>query len=65
MLATLGLMTAFGLVWSNLSMLTGSESPIVQAFPVIVVCVAASGSLALRIKRSQPELYARLGRAFD
>ncbi|WP_444451915.1 APC family permease [Rhodobacter capsulatus] len=65
-LATLGLMTAFGLVWSNLSMLTGSESPIVQAFPVIVVCVAASGSLlALRIKRSQPELYARLGRAFD
>lgn len=65
-LATLGLVTAFGLVCSNLSMLTGSESPIVQAFPEIVVLVAVTGFLlALRIKRNQPELYARLGRAFD
>ncbi|MBL3587203.1 APC family permease [Rhodovulum sulfidophilum] len=65
-LATAGLAAAFCLVWSNLPMLTGSENPAVRAFPVIVLGTAASGwLLALRIKRLQPEIYARLGQAFD
>lgn len=65
-LATLGLLDAFALVSSNLSMLTGSESPLVMAFPELVIALGVAGlGIALWLKRAQPDLYARLGRAFD
>lgn len=65
-LATLGLVTAFVLVSSNLSMLTGSESALVQSFPAVVVLVGLTGlAIALFLKRAQPDRYARLGRAFE
>lgn len=65
-LSTLGLLGAFLLVSSNLSMLTGSESPLVMAFPEFVAALGVAGLvIALWLKRTQPDLYARLGRAFD
>lgn len=65
-LATAGLVGAFLLVSSNLTLLTGSENPIVLAFPEIVIATGACGFLfAAWLKHSRPEHFARLGRAFD
>ena len=66
MMCLIGLFGAFILVSSNLSMLTGSESLLVKTFPEFVVLLGIVGlGIALWLKRSNPELYARLGRAFD
>lgn len=65
-LATLGLIAAFVLVSANISMLTGSDSLIVLAFPVLVVATGLAGVLiALVIKARNPALYSGLGRSFD
>ncbi|WP_203595366.1 APC family permease [Salipiger sp. PrR002] len=65
-LATLGLLGAFALVGSNISLLTGSESPIVLAFPILVIATGAFGAvIALTIKARNPALYAGLGRGLD
>ena len=65
-LSLIGLFGAFILVSSNLSMLTGSESLLVKTFPEFVVLLGIVGlGIALWLKRSNPDLYARLGRAFD
>ncbi|MBT9383367.1 APC family permease [Pseudooceanicola sp. CBS1P-1] len=65
-LATLGLAAAFLLVGSNISMLTGSDSLIVLAFPVLVIATGAVGALiALGVKARNPALYAGLGRSLD
>ncbi|MBB4952187.1 amino acid transporter [Agrobacterium vitis] len=65
-LSTIGLIAAFMLVSANLPMLTGSESPLVQAFPEGVIALGLIGlGISLWLKRSRPDLHARLGRAFD
>ena len=66
LVAMAGLIGAYLLVSSNISMLTGSENPIVLAFPVIVALLGVLGVLlALAIKRANPALYEGLGRSFD
>ncbi|MER5171181.1 APC family permease [Thioclava sp. GXIMD2076] len=65
-LATLGLLAAFALVSGNISMLTGSESAIVLAFPLLVIATGLGGALiAWGIKARNPALYSNLGRSFD
>ncbi|MBY3377385.1 APC family permease [Rhizobium laguerreae] len=65
-LALLGLMGSLVLVSSNLSLLSGSESLIVKAFPYAMVLVGILGALfAIRVKRSKPALYASLGKVFE
>jgi amino acid transporter len=52
-LATLGLAGAFALICSNLSLLTGSHSPVVMTFPILVALAGLVGFLlALRLKSS-------------
>jgi amino acid transporter len=66
LLTTVGLLGIFGLVWSNLTMLTGSESPVVHAFPELVILTGIAGVLlAMGLRRLRPEQFARLGRAFE
>lgn len=66
LLSTIGLISAFALVNSNLSTLTGSESPLVQAFPEVVVLLGVAGlCIAFWLRHTQPDLYSRLGRALD
>ncbi|WP_138469064.1 APC family permease [Poseidonocella sp. HB161398] len=65
-LATAGLAAAFALVGANISMLTGSDSAIVLAFPLLVIATGLAGGLAaLAIRRRDPALYAGLGRGLD
>ncbi|MQT14473.1 APC family permease [Segnochrobactrum spirostomi] len=65
-LSFVGLVGALGLVISNLTMLAGSESPIVKAFPVAIVLVCLAGIVfALTIKKRRPDLYAALGTVFE
>jgi amino acid transporter len=64
--AFIGLVGALGLVIANLSLLSGSESLIVKAFPYGVALVGLAGAgFALRVKSSRPDLYATLGKAFE
>ncbi|WP_249218856.1 APC family permease [Falsirhodobacter algicola] len=65
-LATLGLLGAFALVGANITLLTGSQSAIVLAFPILVIATGALGAVvALTIKAFRPTLYAGLGRGLD
>lgn len=64
--AAAGLISAFALVSYNLPMLTGSESPLVQAFPEAVMALGILGlCISFWLKRTRPDLYEQLGRAFD
>ena len=64
--ATIGLIGAFFLVTENLELLTGSDSHIVQAFPVVVLAFGLGGLLLARVIRlCKPDLYENLGRVFD
>ena len=64
--ATVGLIGAFFLVSENLELLTGSDSHIVQAFPVVVLAFGLGGLLLARVIRlCKPDLYENLGRVFD
>jgi amino acid transporter len=47
-LAGAGLLTAFALIVLNYSEVTGSDSPVVAAMPVVVLAVAAAGAIAAR-----------------
>jgi len=65
-LALAGLVGALLLVTANLSLLSGSESLIVKAFPYLMVLVGLLGAaFATQIKKAKPDLYASLGRAFE
>ncbi|MBB4170178.1 MULTISPECIES: APC family permease [unclassified Rhizobium] len=65
-LALVGLLGSLWLVISNLSLLSGSESLIVAAFPHAVIIVGLLGAaFAIQIKKSRPELYASLGKVFE
>lgn len=65
-LGLVGLLVALALVIANLSLLSGSESPIVKSFPYLIVLVGLLGAaFAMRIRKAKPELYASLGKAFE
>lgn len=63
--AGLALVGAFLQVSLNLSLLTGSDSLIVQSFPWCVLAIGAAGAaLALHIRRTNPSLYKRMDTTF-
>ncbi|WP_102224573.1 APC family permease [Acidimangrovimonas sediminis] len=65
-LAVVGLAASFILVSANVTLLTGSDSPIVLAFPGLVILSGVAGVvIALMLKRSNPALYEGLGRSLD
>lgn len=65
-IALLGLVVAFGLVWMNLTVLAGSEHIVVKSFPWIIVATGAGGALlANTIRSRKPDLYQNLGRVFE
>lgn len=65
-LAAIGLSGAFILVSVNLGLLTGSSNILVELFPVIMLGIGVVGAiLALRVRHSSPDVYARLGESFN
>lgn len=64
--ALIGLLGSLLLVTSNLSLLSGSESPIVASFPYAMVAVGLAGAaFAVWISKTRPEHYASLGKVFE
>lgn len=64
--AFFGLLAMLGLVISNLPLLAGSESWIVASFPYDILVVGLLGmAFASRIRTQRPDVYARLGKAFE
>lgn len=50
----------------NLELLTGSKSLIVAAFPLLMLALGGAGVLfALRLRSTKPQIYERLGKAFE
>ncbi|WEZ85351.1 APC family permease (plasmid) [Rhizobium sp. 32-5/1] len=65
-LSLFGLLGALALVTANLSLLSGSESLIVKAFPYFIVGIGLLGAaFAMRVKKISPDVYASLGKAFE
>jgi len=57
-----GLLSIGIVLIGNLDALAGSDSPVVRAFPWVVLAVALIGvALGLVLKRSRPDVYARFG----
>jgi len=64
-LGLVGLVSALVLVIANLPLLTGSEGPVVAAFPYGMALVFLVGAgFALFLRRRRPDLYASLGEVF-
>lgn len=64
--ALAGLLAVLGLVALNLDLLTGSDHPLVQGLPLLVLLAGLGGvALARGIRANRPDLYASLGRVFD
>jgi amino acid transporter len=60
-----GLLVCLVLMVINLPLVSGSESPIVESFPVILALIGFAGAaLAVWLKARRPDVYANLGRAF-
>jgi hypothetical protein len=65
-LSTAGLGTCLVLMAFNLSLVSGSDSRIVNAFPSLLALIGAIGfAFAIWVRSRRPEIYARLGRAFE
>jgi len=65
-IACLCLVGFFLQVSFNLELLTGSKSQIVAAFPLMMLALGGAGVLfALRLRKTNPQIYERLGRAFE
>lgn len=65
-IAAAGLTGAFILVASNMSLLTGSTSPLAKLLPLIIFIIGFVGVFfALRVRRNRPEIYARLGESIS
>ncbi|UXT61335.1 APC family permease (plasmid) [Agrobacterium fabrum] len=63
--AGIALLAAFLQVSLNLSLLTGSDSMIVQSFPLCVIAIGVAGAaLAVHIRRTNPSLYDRMDATF-
>jgi amino acid transporter len=61
-LAAVGLIVFFVLVWGNLGLLSGSESPVVRAFPYLVLGVGVVGvMLGYYLRAKKPRLYEGFG----
>ena len=61
-----GLSGSVVLVIENLPLLSGSNSPLVAAFPYLVALVGVAGVvLAFWLKSSRPTVYSSLGRVFE
>lgn len=66
LVSLVGLIGALCLLISNLSLLSGSDSPIVAAFPYAIALIGLGGvAFAYRIKAKRPDLYAGLGRMLE
>jgi amino acid transporter len=62
-LAAIGLAVSFGLMSANLALVSGSNSLIVESFPVMLLAIALAGvGLAVWVKAYRPKVYAHLGR---
>lgn len=65
-LSALGLVSVTILVVRNIPLLARSDNPLPLTFPWLILLVGIVGIVhALRLKRTQPETYARLGQNFD
>jgi amino acid transporter len=64
-LSAAGLAGCLALVIANLSLVSGSNSLIVDAFPVLIAAIGVAGIVfAIWIRFMKPALYENLGRAF-
>jgi amino acid transporter len=64
-LSAAGLVACFVMMAGNIELVSGSNSRIVQAFPLILLAIGLAGAgLALWVRTSKPEVYADFGRAF-
>jgi amino acid transporter len=62
LLAATGLSTCFVLVWSNLGLLSGSDSRIVASFPYLVLGTGLFGvALGYYLRANNPQLYEGFG----
>jgi amino acid transporter len=62
--STVALSTCLYLMSANLATVSGSESPIVKAYPAFIAAVGIVGILiARRMKAAHPEAYGNIGRA--
>lgn len=65
-LAAAGLLACLTLMVANLALISGSESVVVETFPVMLALLGLAGwARAICMRRRQPTLYLQLGRAFD
>jgi uncharacterized membrane protein SirB2 len=61
-----GLALCLGFVIRNLSLLSGSESWVTEAFPIMVAVIGVFGALtAVWMRKKRPEAYENLGRSFN
>lgn len=65
-LSAAGLGACLVLMASNLSLVSGSDSRVVRSFPSVLALIGAIGFVfAIWVKSRRPEVYAKLGRAFE
>jgi hypothetical protein len=66
LLSIAGLGTCLVLMASHLALVSGSDSRIVGAFPTLLALIGALGfAFAVWVRSQRPEIYAKLGRAFE
>jgi amino acid transporter len=65
-LSGLGLAVCLWLVIANVELVSGSDSGLVAAFPLLILAIGALGiAFALGLRARRPAVYARIGRAFE
>jgi amino acid transporter len=65
-LSAVALAVCFWLMWSNISLVSGSEHPLVKAFPLVIAAIGILGAgFATWLKSARPDTYARLGQVFN
>jgi amino acid transporter len=65
-LSIAGLGTCLVLMASNLTLVSGSDSRVVNSFPSLLALIGAIGfAFAIWVRSRRPEIYANLGRAFE
>jgi amino acid transporter len=65
-LSIAGLGTCLVLMASNLALVSGSDSRIVNSFPSLLALIGGIGfGFAIWVRSRRPEIYAKLGRAFE
>ena len=51
---------------ANVELVSGSDSGLVAAFPLLILAIGALGiAFALGLRARRPAVYARIGRAFE